>query len=46
MVGKPLDCRDGDNVDLLVLIEINDGLMLLIKGFEQESYLEVKIVHP
>ena len=33
VVGKTLNWRDGDNVDLLISIDINDNLMVLIKGF-------------
>ena len=46
VVGNPLDWRDGDNLDLLISREINDDFMVLIKGFEQDPDLEVKIVHP
>ena len=46
MVGKPLDQRDGDNLDLLISRDINDDLMVLIKGFEQDPDLGVIIVYP
>ena len=46
VVGKPLYLRYGDNVDLLISWEIYDYFMVLIKGFEQDPDLGVKIVHP
>ena len=46
VVGKPLDCRDGDNLDILISREINDNLMVLIKGVEQDPDLGVKFFHP
>ena len=46
VVGQPLDWRDGDNLDLLLSIDINDDFMVLIKGVEQDPDLGVKIVHP
>ena len=46
VVGRPLVWRDGDNLDLLISREINDDLMVLIKGVEQDPDLRVKIVHP
>ena len=46
VVGKPLNWRDGDNLDLLVSRDINDDFMVLIKGVEQYPDLGVKIVHP
>ena len=46
MVGKPLNWRDGDNLDLIISREINDYFMVLIKGVEQDPDLGVKIVHP
>ena len=45
VVCKPLNWRDGDNVDLLISIEINDDFMVLIRVFEQDPDLGVKIVH-
>ena len=46
LVGKTLDWRDGDNLDLLISREINADFMELIKGVEQDPDLGVKIVHP
>ena len=46
VVGKPLDRRDGDNLDPLISRDINDDLMVLLKGVEQDPDLGVKIVHP
>ena len=46
VVGKPLYWRDGDRLDLMISIEINDDLMVLIKEVEQDPDLGVKIVHP
>ena len=46
VVGKPLNWRDGDNVDLLISREINDDIMVCVKVVEQDPYLGVKIVHP
>ena len=46
LVGKPLDCRDGDNLDLLISRETNYDFIVLIKGVEQYPDLGVKIVHP
>ena len=43
--GQPLDCRDGDNLDLLISREINDNFMVLIKGVEQDPYLGVTFFH-
>ena len=31
VVGRPFDWRDGDNLDLLISIDINDDFMVLIK---------------
>ena len=44
--GKPLDWRDGDNLDLLLSREINDDFMVLTKGVEQDPDMGAKIVHP
>ena len=33
--GKPINWRDGDNVELVMSIYINDDFMVLIKGVEQ-----------
>ena len=46
VVGQPLDCRDGDNLDLLISIDINDDYMVLIKGVEQDPDLGVNCFHP
>ena len=46
VVGQPLDWSDRDDLDLLVSGEINDDFMVIIKGFEQDPGLGVKIVHP
>ena len=46
VVGKPLDWRDGYNLDLLISRDIKDYVIVLIKGVKQDSHLEVKIVHP
>ena len=46
MVGQPLDWRDGDNLDLLISIEINYYFVVLIKGVEQDPDLGVNIDHP
>ena len=43
VVGKPLDWRDGDNVDLLISIYTNDDFMVLIKGVEQDPDLGLKL---
>ena len=32
VVGKTLDCRDADNLDLLISRDINDYFMELVKG--------------
>ena len=45
MVGKPLNWRGGDNLDLLISIEIDDDFMVLIKGVEQDPDLGVKNFH-
>ena len=46
VVGQPLYWRDGDHLDLIISIEINDDFMVLIKAVEQDPDLGVKIVHP
>ena len=46
LVGHLLNSMDGDNVELLISREINDGFMVLIKEAEQDLDLGVKIVHP
>ena len=46
VVGYPLSCRDRDNVYLLISIDINDDFMVLIKVFDQDPDIEMKIVHP
>ena len=46
VVGQPLDQRDVDNVDLLISRDINDNLMVPIKGVEQNPYLGVIILYP
>ena len=46
MVGQPLNWRYGDNMDLLISRDINNDFMVLIKGFEKDADLGVKIVHP
>ena len=46
VVGQLLNCRDGDNVDLIISRQINDDSMVLIKGVEQDPDLGVKIIHP
>ena len=46
VVGQPLGCRDGDNLDLLISGYINDDFMVLIKVVEQYPYLGVKTFHP
>ena len=46
LVGNPLDWRDGDNLDLLIPRDISDDLMAIIKVFEQDRDLGVRIVHP
>ena len=46
VVGQHINRRDGENVDLLILRDTNDDFMVLIKGFEQDPDLGVKIVHP
>ena len=45
VVGQTLNFRDGDYLELLILRDINDDFMLLIKGVEQDPGLGVKIVH-
>ena len=45
-VGKPLDCRDEDNLDLMISRNINDDFMVLIKGVEQDPDMGVKFFHP
>ena len=32
VVGQPLDWRDGDDLDILISIYINDNLIVIIKG--------------
>ena len=46
VVGQPLDWRGGDNLDLLISRYINDDLMVIIKGVEQDPDLGVKCFHP
>ena len=46
LVGYPLNCTDGHNVDLLISRDINDDFMVITKGVEQDPDLGVKIVHP
>ena len=46
VVRYPLNWRDGDNLDLLISRDINDGFMVIIKGVEQDPDMGVKIVHP
>ena len=46
LFGKPLEWKDADNMYLLISREINDDFMVLIRGFEQEPDLGVKIDHP
>ena len=43
MVGQPIDWRDGDNLEVLILIDFNDDFMVLVKGFEQVPDLGVEI---
>ena len=45
VVGKTFDWRDGDNLDLLISIDINGDFMVLIKVFEKDPDMGVKIVH-
>ena len=44
VVGHHLDWRGGGNLDLLISEEINDDFMVLIKGFQQDPYLGVKLL--
>ena len=44
--GHPLDWRDENNLDLRISREINDYFMVLIKGFEQDPVLGVKMFRP
>ena len=46
VVGKPLNFRDGDNLELLISRDINGDFIVLIKGVEQEPDMRVKIIHP
>ena len=46
VVDQTLDWKDGDNLNLLISRDINDDLMVLIKGVEQDPDLEVKKFHP
>ena len=46
VVGRPVNWREGCNLDLLILIDINDYFMLIIKGVEQDPDLGVKIFNP
>ena len=46
VVGKPLNWRDGDDLDLLISIEINDDFMVPIRGVKQDPDMRVKIYHP
>ena len=46
VVGKTLDWRDGDDLELLISREINDDFMVLIKGVEQDPGLGVNFFHP
>ena len=43
VVDHTLDWRDGDSVDLLISIYINDNFMVLIKGVEKYHDLGVKL---
>ena len=45
VVGKTIDRRDGDNLDLLISRDINDDFMALIRGFEQDPDLGVNFFH-
>ena len=42
VVGQTLDWRDGDNLGLLISIEINDDFMVLVKVVEQDPDIWVK----
>ena len=42
VVGQLLNWRNGDNLDPIISIYINDGFMVLIKGDEQDPDLGVK----
>ena len=44
VVGKPLDCSGGYNVDLLISRYIDYNIMVLIKGVEQDPGLKVKLL--
>ena len=46
VVRQPLNRRDGDNLCLMISIDINDDFMILIKGVEQNPGLGVKNFHP
>ena len=39
MIVKPLDWRDGNNLDILISIDINEDSMVIIKGVEQDPDL-------
>ena len=45
VVGHTLNCKDGDNVDLLFSKDINDDFMVLIKVVEQDPDMGVKTFH-
>ena len=46
MVGQPLNWRYGNNVNLLISIETNEYFIVLIKEFELDPDMGVKMVHP
>ena len=46
VVGKHLDQRYGDNLNLLISRDINDDFMVLTKGVEQNPDMGVQIFYP
>ena len=46
VVGQSLYYRDGDNVNLLILRDINDDFMVLIRGVKQGPDLVANVFHP
>ena len=46
VVGHSLSWRYGDDLDLLISIEINDNFMVLVKGVKQDPGMGVNFVNP
>ena len=46
VIGEPLDWRGGDNLNILISIDINEYFMVLIKVFEKDHDMGVNMFHP